>query len=83
MQPMLDPITILTPRHTIWDGGIIPIFLGVNLDLSSQDNSFYIIMLLKIINPISIKINLIFSRLTNTISSLLTNISNKIIQIGK
>ena len=35
------------------------------------------------INPIFIKINHIFSRRSNTISSPLTNISNKIIQIEK
>jgi len=83
MQPTPDPITILTPRHTTRDGGIIPIFLGVSLVLSNQGNNFHINMLLKHINPIFIKINPIFSRLTNTISSPLTNISNKIFRIEK
>jgi len=37
-----SPITILTPRRTTRDGGIIPIFLGVSLVISSQDNNFHI-----------------------------------------
>ena len=51
MQPTPDPITILIPRHTTRDGGIISIFLRVSLILSSQDNSFHINMLLKLMNP--------------------------------
>ena len=48
MQPTPDPIIILAPRCTTWDGGIIQILLRVSLVLSSQDNSFHISTLLKL-----------------------------------